>query len=60
MIRKIQDDYLNKGIIETRIYENMIKSYTSRLSEVEEEIASLDAEDALKNEARIRRIFKFK
>ena len=48
MIRKIQDDYLNKGTIETRIYENMIKSYTSRLSEVEEKIATIEAEDAVR------------
>jgi hypothetical protein len=48
MVRKVQDDYLNKGKIETRIYENMIRSYTSRLSEVEEEIATLDAEAAVR------------
>jgi tetratricopeptide (TPR) repeat protein len=48
MVRKVQDDYLNKGKIETRIYENMVRSYTSRLSEVEEEIATLDAEAAVK------------
>jgi hypothetical protein len=48
MVKKVQDDYLNKGKIETRIYENMIKSYTARLTEVEEAIATLDAEAAVK------------
>jgi hypothetical protein len=53
MVRKVQDDYLNKGKIETRIYENMIRSYTSRLSEVEEEIATLDAEAAVRRSKKI-------
>jgi hypothetical protein len=47
LIKKVQDEYLNKGKLETRIYENMIKSYTSRLSEIQEKIAFADAQDAL-------------
>jgi hypothetical protein len=47
LIKKVQDEYLNKGKLETRIYENMIKSYTSRLSEIQEKIAFFDARDAL-------------
>jgi hypothetical protein len=47
MLRKVQDDYLNKGKLETRIYENMVKSYTTRLSEVEEQIATMDADEAV-------------
>jgi hypothetical protein len=47
LIKQIQDDYLNKGKIETRIYENMVKSYSSRLSEVQEKIAFFDAQEAL-------------
>ena len=47
LVRKIQDDYMNKGIVETRIYENMIKSYSSRLAEVEEELTFFDAQEAL-------------
>ncbi len=57
MVMKIQDDYLNKGKIETRIYENMIKSYTKRLSEVQEEIATMEAEEAVKRERSVRRMF---
>ena len=47
LVKKIQDDYMNKGIIETRIYENMIKSYSARLAEVEEELTFFDAQEAL-------------
>jgi len=57
MVMKIQDDYLNKGKIETRIYENMIKSYTKRLSEVQEEIATMEAEEAVRRERSVRRMF---
>jgi hypothetical protein len=47
-VKKAQDDNLNKGKIETRIYENMTKNYTKRLTEVEEMLAFMDAENAVK------------
>jgi hypothetical protein len=53
MMKKIQDDYLNRGLIETRIYEQMMRSYTTRLSDVEEEIATLDAQEALKKSKKL-------
>jgi hypothetical protein len=56
-MKKIQDDYLNKGKIETRVYENMIKSYTRRLTEVEEQQATMEAEEAVKRERRVRGMF---
>ena len=37
-----QQDYITKGKFETRVYENMLKSYSTRLSEVEEQIAVMD------------------
>jgi hypothetical protein len=62
LIKKVQDEYLNKGKLETRIYENMIKSYTSRLSEIQEKIAFADAKDALARQNLfdkiIRKVFK--
>jgi hypothetical protein len=58
LIRKAQDDYLNKGKVETRVYENMIKSYTSRLGEVDEQIAYLDAQDAMKSDKKLSKEFK--
>jgi cysteine-rich repeat protein len=58
MIKKIQDDYLNKGKLETRIYENALNSYTARLGDVEEQMAFLDAQDALKKQTKIKRMFK--
>jgi len=57
-LKKIQDDYLNKGKIETRVYENMIKSYTRRLTEVEEEQATIEAEDAVRREKKVKGMFK--
>ncbi len=59
-VKKMQDDYLNKGKIETRVYENMVKSYTRRLTEVEEQIATLEAEQAIKRERKVRTMFKVK
>ena len=47
-----------KNKIETRIYENMLKSYSSRLSEVDEQLAYLEAKEAIKKEMSIRRMFK--
>ena len=47
LIKDLQDKYLNKGELETRIYQNMLKTYSKRLSEVEEKISFLDAEEAL-------------
>ena len=58
LVKKIQDDYMNKGIIETRIYENMIKSYSARLAEVEEELTFFDAQEALSQNKWSRRILK--
>jgi len=52
LIRDLQDRYLNKSQLETRIYENMMKSYSTRLTEVEEELTFLDAQEALKRRGR--------
>ena len=56
LIKDIQDKYLVKGELETRIYKNMLKSYSTRLSEVEEQITFLDAQDAMKNNKLLRRL----
>jgi hypothetical protein len=58
LIKKVQDDYLNKNKIETRIYENMLKVYSTRLSDVDEQLAYLDAQEALKNQTKLKRIFR--
>lgn len=54
MISDLQDKYLNKGDIETRVYQNMLKSYTTRLSEIDENLAFLDAKKALKGNGLFR------
>ena len=56
LIKDIQDKYLVRGELETRIYKNMLKSYSTRLSEVEEQITFLDAQDAMKNNKLLRRL----
>ena len=48
MIKKTQEGYLMKGKYETRIYENMLKSYSNRLSEIEEKLAMADVKKAFK------------
>ena len=58
LVKKLQDEYLNKNKIETRVYENMLKSYTTKLSEVQEKIAFIDAGDALKKQKFLRRMFR--
>src|SRR6056297_1834814 len=48
MINKTQSDYLEKGKLETRVYENMLKSYSKRLAEVEEKMATVYAKKQLR------------
>lgn len=56
MIKQLQNDYMIEGKVETRIYENMLKSYTSRLGAVDEEIATAEAQSALSSEKGMRRV----
>ena len=48
MMRDLQDQYLNKGSIETRVYENMLKTYASRLGSVGEELVYLETKKMLR------------
>ncbi len=48
LIKKTQRRYFEFGKLETRIYENMVKSYISRLSEVEEKIATINARNEIR------------
>ncbi len=59
MVMKVQDSYLRQGKMETRIYENMMKTYSSRLAEVEEEVTFLDAKEQLAENSKLSRIFRF-
>ena len=47
LMKKAQTQYLTEGKLETRIYENMLRSYSSRLSKVEEQISFIDAKEFL-------------
>jgi len=48
MMKDLQDQYLNKGSIETRVYENMLKTYASRLGNVSEELVYLETKKMLR------------
>jgi hypothetical protein len=57
LIKGVQDDYLNKKKIETRVYENMLKSYALRLAKVEEEITFYEAQKVLNQNNFLNKIF---
>jgi len=44
LIKKTQRLYLESGKLDTRLYKNRMKSYVERLAEIEERLASLEAE----------------
>ncbi|HIK02497.1 TPA: hypothetical protein H1012_01485, partial [archaeon] len=48
MIKNTQKRYIEKGDLETRIYEDKMKSFTGRLGEVEEKLALIEAQKELK------------
>lgn len=48
LIKSIQTRYLVRGGMETRIYHNMMQSYTKRLTELEEELTFLEAQEFMK------------
>ena len=58
LIKKVQDDYLNKGRLETRIYEKMIRSYSMRLTEIEENLTLIDMEETLQSGKFIHKILR--
>jgi len=57
-IQNVQNDYLNKGKLETRIYENMMKTYSARLADVEEQLAFIEAQEALSRDRKVRKMFR--
>lgn len=60
LVKKVQDEYLNKRKLETRIYENMVKSYSNRLAEVEEELTFIEAEEAFGKKSFFKKLFKLR
>ena len=47
LVKELQKDYLQKGKIETRVYENMLKIYSTRIVEIEEKLVYLEAKQIL-------------
>lgn len=58
LIRGLQKDYLETGKVETHVYENRMKSYVTRLSEVEEQLAVDEAQETIRKESKLTDIFK--
>lgn len=58
MMKETQKEYMQENKIDTRVYTNKMHSFSTRLSEVEEEIALHEAESAIKKD-RTRRFLKF-
>ena len=48
IMKETQEAYITKGKFETRIYENMLKSYSERLTDVEEKLALVEVKRAKK------------
>jgi hypothetical protein len=48
LMKQVQDSYLRKGTIETRVYENMFRIYNTRLTKVEEELLFMEAKKFIK------------
>ncbi|MGY4884815.1 MAG: hypothetical protein ACP5NZ_04530 [Nanobdellota archaeon] len=48
LIKEIQEDYLKKRRIETRTYELKMNSFNRRISDIEERLATLETEKALR------------
>ncbi|MDO8460700.1 MAG: LamG-like jellyroll fold domain-containing protein [Nanoarchaeota archaeon] len=48
LIRELQRDYLQRGKLETKSYQLKLESYTRRLSEIDQRLATLEAKAALK------------
>ena len=46
LIKNTQNRYLNQGALETRIYENMLKTYSRRMGQIEEELVYIEAKEA--------------
>ncbi|MDO8460449.1 MAG: hypothetical protein Q7S74_05035, partial [Nanoarchaeota archaeon] len=49
LIRELQRDYLQRGKLETKSYQLKLESYTRRLGEIDQRLATLEAKAALKN-----------
>ncbi len=48
LMKETQKLYLEKGKIETRIYQNKMRSFAERLAEIDERLATLDVKEELK------------
>ncbi len=48
LIKSLQEDYLKKGSVETQTYNLKLESYNRRLTEIDESLATLEANKAFK------------
>ncbi len=54
-MKDLQERYLSRGILETRVYENTLKSYSTRLAKVDEQLVYLEASEYLGKEVKIKK-----
>ncbi len=60
LIRTLQDDYMNKGNVETRVYQNMLRTYASRLTKVEEKLAFIETKKFIRSDGKKFKVFGVK
>jgi len=48
LLKQTQEDYLNRGKLDTRVYENMLRTYASRLSKIEEQLVFMEAQEEIR------------
>lgn len=58
LIKETQQDYVEGNISDTEVYEEKVAELTSRLSEIEGEIAEIDATAEVRSQSRIGRIME--
>jgi hypothetical protein len=59
LLKQAQEDYLNRGKLDTRVYENMLRTYSSRLNNIEQELVFIEAKEKISQATSFwRRIFK--
>ena len=57
LIEETQRKYLSEGSLDTRIYQNILKTYSSRLVKVDEELVFLEAKSFLKSKKKREKFF---
>jgi hypothetical protein len=60
LVKELQKDYLQDAKIETHAYELKLESYNRRLSEIDQDLATLEAKSAMRGKGNVLSILKNK